>query len=133
MQQVVGVAVVAQGQRGRRVLAARRAVPAALAGGWELPGGKCHTGESLEAAAVRELHEELGCQVRVTGRLSGEVGIREGLVLVAVTAVLLAGEPEPLEHEALRWLGAEELDAVRWLADDVPFLPQLRTLLEEGS
>ena len=54
-------------------------------------------------------------------------------MLVAVTAVLLAGEPEPLEHEALRWLGAEELDAVRLLAPDVPFLPQLRTLLEEGS
>lgn len=133
MQQVVGVAVLGDGPRGRRVLAARRVGPARLAGGWELPGGKCRDGEAVEHAAVREVREELGCRIRVTGRLMGEVPIAPGLVLRAVTAVLVEAEPTPLEHDALRWLHGDEFDAVPWLAPDVPFLQELRRLLEEGS
>lgn len=133
MQQVVGVALLGDGPRGRRVLAARRVRPAALAGSWELPGGKCRDGEAVEHAAVREVREELGCGIRVTGRLVGEVPIGPRLVLHAVTAVLVEGEPAPLEHDALRWLHGDELDAVPWLAPDVPFLQELRGRLEEGT
>lgn len=32
---------------------------------WELPGGKLETGESLEAAAIREVEEEIGVKVSV--------------------------------------------------------------------
>ena len=142
MRVVVGVALlgdgpvgdgpVGDGRPGRRVLAARRARPPALAGGWELPGGKCHEGEELAAAAVREVREELGCGIRVTGRLAGEAPVAPGLELRVLTAVLVEGEPAPLEHDALRWLGADELGAVPWLAPHVPFLAELRRLLEEG-
>jgi 8-oxo-dGTP pyrophosphatase MutT (NUDIX family) len=30
---------------------------------WALPGGRCDEGETLVAAALRELHEELGLEV----------------------------------------------------------------------
>lgn len=128
---VVGVAVLDNGPQGRRVLAARRTSPPAAAGGWELPGGKCEPGEELEPAAVREIDEELGCLVRVTGRLAGVEPITPGLTLEVVTAVLVAGDPTPTEHDAIRWLAADELHAVRWLASDVPFLAQLSGLLQE--
>jgi 8-oxo-dGTP diphosphatase len=127
---VVGVAIVAVGPAGPRVLAALRGGPAG-GGGWELPGGKCAPEEALAAAAVREIREELGCEVRVTGGLRGLQPIRPGLTLEVVVAELVTGEPRPLEHEELRWLGPAELDAVRWLPADAPFLPQLRRLLEE--
>ena len=133
MQQVVGVALLGDGLRGRRVLAARRVRPPRLAGGWELPGGRCLVGESAAAAAVREVREELGCGIRVTGHLAGEAPVPPGSVLRAVTAVLVEGEPAPLDHDALRWLGAAELGAVPWLEPDVVFLAELRGLLEEGS
>ena len=42
-----------------RLLAARRAAPRALAGGWEFPGGKVEPGEDPIAALHRELAEEL--------------------------------------------------------------------------
>ena len=34
----------------------------------------------------------------------------------------------PLEHDALRWLRADDLDSLRWLPSDVPFLAELRTV-----
>jgi 8-oxo-dGTP diphosphatase len=119
---VVGVAILEQG----RVLAARRATPPALAGFWELPGGKVEQGESLERAAVREIHEELGCAVEVTDALDGSSSIAVGLTLRVVLARLVGGDPVPHEHDAVRWLRGGELDEVIWAEADVPFLNLLR-------
>ncbi|MEC8744639.1 MAG: NUDIX domain-containing protein, partial [Pseudomonadota bacterium] len=43
-----------------RVLLAERPEGKIFAGYWEFPGGKIETGETPEAALVRELDEELG-------------------------------------------------------------------------
>ncbi|WP_051275834.1 (deoxy)nucleoside triphosphate pyrophosphohydrolase [Marmoricola sp. URHB0036] len=124
---VVGVAILEEG----RVLAARRARPPALAGLWELPGGKVEAGESLEAAAVREIVEELGCTVEVTGLLDGTSPIAHDLALRVVLARLADGDPVPHEHDAVRWLQSDELDEVTWAGADVPFLDPLRDLMGE--
>jgi 8-oxo-dGTP diphosphatase len=126
---VIGAAVVRHG----RVLAARRTRPSEVAGRWELPGGKVEPGEDPSAAVVREVREELGCEIRVTGRLTGEQPVRPGCTLRVLRAELVAGEPVPHEHDVLRWLGPEELDDVPWLAPDLPFLPELRELLLDGE
>ena len=124
---VVGAAIVRDG----RVLAARRTAPPAAAGRWELPGGKVEPGEAPAAALVREVREELGCDVAVTGWLAGSSDIGRTHVLTVATAVLLAGspDPDPTEHDAVRWLSAAELDEVDWLDPDRPFLPELASLL----
>jgi mutator protein MutT len=129
MRVVVGVAILHDG----RVLAARRTTPPALAGRWELPGGKVEPGEDPSAALVREIAEELGCEVRVTGRLAGEQPVGDDHVLRVLCAELVAGEPVPREHDALRWLGPEELDEVAWLDPDRPFLAELRERLLDGE
>jgi 8-oxo-dGTP diphosphatase len=121
---VVGVALLEQG----RLLAARRAHPPELVGLWELPGGKVEPGEDLETAAVREIGEELGCVVAVGDLLDGASTISEELRLLAVTARLVEGDPVPHEHDAVRWLRADQLDEVTWAEADVPFLDQLREL-----
>ena len=127
---VVAVAVVDRLPDGPRVLAARRTHPPGSAGRWELPGGKCLPDESLEDAAVRELDEELGCTVRVTGQLPGTADLGAGLTLLVVTAVVVKGEPLPLEHDALRRLRPDELDSVDWLPADEVFVDALRAHLE---
>jgi 8-oxo-dGTP diphosphatase len=125
---VVGAAVVRHGQ----VLAARRTYPPQARGRWELPGGKVEAGEDPAAALVREVREELGCEVRVTGRLAGTQPIGDGYALTVLPAELVSGEPAPHEHDALRWLGPDELDEVPWLPADVPFLTELREVLLGG-
>lgn len=126
---VVAAAVVSHG----RVLACRRVTPADEARRWELPGGKVLPGEGEQQALVREVREELGCEVRPLHRLLGEVPLRHGLVLSAWVAELADGEPGPTEHDALRWLAPEELGDVDWLAADADFVAQLRAPLLDGE
>ena len=122
---VVGAAILRDG----RVLAARRTAPAEAAGRWEFPGGKVEPGETPEAALVREVVEELGCRVEVTGWLAGEVPIGASHTLAVALARLVDGEPDPVEHDLVRWLGAAELGDVDWLEADRPFLAELRDTL----
>jgi 8-oxo-dGTP diphosphatase len=49
-----------------------------------------------------------------------------------VLAEITDGEPVPHEHDAVRWLGPEELGEVGWLAPDLPFLAELREILLDG-
>jgi len=121
---------------GGRVLAARRSRPPELAGLWEFPGGKVEPGEDPATTAVREILEELGCDIEVTGWLDGHSAISDHLVLRTATARLVGGDPVPSEHDAVRWLRADELDQVAWADADLAFLGPVRELLGadwEGS
>ncbi len=109
-----------------RLLAARRTSPPAHAGRWELPGGKVAAGESLERAGEREVREELGCRVTGVAVLPGRVPLVWPLVLRVVVADLVEGEPVPHEHDAVRWLAADQLEEVAWLEADRPFLDTVR-------
>ena len=124
------VVVAAALLRDGAVLAAQRTRPPELAGRWELPGGQVEPGESEPDALARELREELGADVRVTGRLGTDLPV--GAVVLRVhTAELVAGspEPQPLEHEALRWVGAADVPDVDWVAADRAVAADLVALL----
>ncbi|MEO5876157.1 MAG: (deoxy)nucleoside triphosphate pyrophosphohydrolase [Streptosporangiaceae bacterium] len=129
MTVVVGAAIVADG----RLLAAQRAEPAALRGGWELPGGKVDPGESDEAALIRECVEELGVTVRLLERIGGDWPLGEHGVLRVWAAELISGEPQALEHLALRWLSHEELYDVAWLPGDLPVVEAVSGALSRYS
>ena len=137
MREVVGVALV----RGGRVLAARRSGPPALAGLWEFPGGKVEPGEDPRATAVREITEELRCTIEVTGWVDPDARgsptdasdeLASGFVLRVATARLVDGDPVPTEHDAVRWLRADQLDDLEWAEADLPFLEPVRRLLTEA-
>jgi 8-oxo-dGTP diphosphatase len=126
--QVAAAAIVVNG----RVLGARRAGPADVRGGWELPGGKIDPGETAAEAVAREVREELGCDIAYVRPLGGTAWIKPGYELTAHLVELASGEPIPHEHDALRWLSAEELGDVAWLPADQPFLDELRGVLTVG-
>ncbi len=114
------------------VLAAQRTRPPALAGRWELPGGRVEPGEAEPAAVVRELGEELGAEVRVTGRLGTDL-LLDGMLLRVHIAEPAPGSPEPraLEHAALRWVDAAEVPDVDWVEADRAVAADLVTLLRD--
>ena len=124
---VVGAALLRDDPRA--VLASRRTEPPRLAGLWEFPGGKVEAGESDEQALVRELREELQVEVVVGERLGGDVLIGDTAVLRVYCARIVAGEPALIDHDAHRWLTADELQDVPWIPVDLPLVEQLRALL----
>ncbi|MGH8889786.1 MAG: NUDIX domain-containing protein [Acidothermaceae bacterium] len=125
IQVVVGAAIV----DGGRVLAARRIGPPALAGKWELPGGKVDAGETDEAALVRECREELGIDVILGRRVGGDWPIGEHGQLRTWLATISNGEPELRDHSEFRWLRIDELFDVDWLPADLPIIEKLASLM----
>jgi 8-oxo-dGTP diphosphatase len=129
-QIVVAAVLLRPGEAGPALLAAERSHPDALAGQWELPGGKVEPDEPETVALQRECREELGVDIVVGERFGPDLPIATGRVLRVFRAAVVAGEPFPHEHASLRWLTAGELEDVRWLPADRPLLPELRQLLE---
>ncbi len=63
---VVCACIVRKGKSSSKVLLARTISNKVDADGkWQLPGGKIEYGESPESALIREIKEELNCEVRV--------------------------------------------------------------------
>lgn len=117
--------------RDGRVLIVRRGPGERLAGYWEFPGGKIHTGETPQACIERELEEELG--VRAT---AGEIfAVSEhrydhGTVrLIAICTEIEAGEITLSVHDEAQWVPVDELDAYRLSPADLPIAAKLQTMM----
>ncbi len=116
------VVVAAAIRRGGQVLAAHRLRPEI---GWEFPGGKVEAGETQPDALAREIREELDTEIAVGARL-GEAG-DDRIRLVLYAATLTGAEPRARhDHDALRWVGVDELDGLEWLSIDRQLLAHLR-------
>ena len=102
--------------RDGRALFLRRAPGVFLAGRWELPGGTVEPGEPFEATAVREVAEETGLTVRVTGELARDswpdIAGRALEIHAFVYTAEEIGENEvvlsPEEHDGFAWLTPDE-------------------------
>ena len=130
MKTVLAVAAVIRD--GDRIFAAQRG-HGAQKGGWEFPGGKIEAGETPQQALVREIREELDTAVTVGDSLTTIEYDYPAfhLSMRCYWATLCGGEPVLKEHEAARWLRAEELDSVAWLPADLTIIPLVKEKLTE--
>lgn len=99
--------------------------------GWEFPGGKVEAGESPEEALRREIREELEVEVNV-GDLIDTIEYDYPdfhLSMKCYACSIAGGSPHLLEHEAARWLSADQLDSVAWLPADFTLIPKIAGLL----
>ena len=106
MNRVEVVVAVLVDRQGRHLLA-QRPQGKVYAGHWEFPGGKVEAGETLRAALIREIREELGVGIRdafpwIT-RHFDYPHARVRLHLFRVTQ--WTGQPQPLEDQQLAWQG----------------------------
>ncbi len=105
-----------------------------LGGLWEFPGGKVEPGEAPQAALARELHEELGIEVKVGAALESVTWSydRGDIRLSPYLCTIVRGTPRPLEHERLCWCAPRDFASLSWAAADLPVLAQLRRRMERG-
>ncbi len=99
--------------------------------GWEFPGGKIEVGESQEEALLREISEELETKIEV-GELIDTIEYDYPdfhLSMKCFACRIVSGDLHLVEHEAARWLNADQLDSVDWLPADITLIPKIARLL----
>ncbi len=97
---------------------------------WVAPGGMIEPDEIPEEAAIREMQEETGCKVRLTGtfgayggpqfRIQYQNGDEVGYVMTVYQAEIMEGKPKPdgqeiLEVQYFTYEQINQLNTGKWL------------------
>ena len=125
--------VAAVTRRGNQIFATQRGY-GEFKGGWEFPGGKVEPGETPQEALVREILEELDAHIHV-GSLIRTVEYDYPSFHLSMDCFWCEPTGDHVilkEHEAAKWLCAEELDDVDWLPADLLLIDEISLILKEG-
>ena len=83
---------------------------------WEFPGGKLREGETGDECIVRELMEELGIEVEITGFY--DEYIEDDLNILYYRVKLVSGKLTLNDHERVQWVFPDELEGYDLLSVD---------------
>ena len=130
---IVLVAAVALIDADGRVLLAQRPAGKSMAGLWEFPGGKVDTGETPEAALIRELAEELGIDVTASCLAPFTFASHSyadfHLLMPLYVCRKWSGIPAAREGQRLAWVWPARLADYPMPPADTPLVAALRDLL----
>lgn len=116
-----------------RVLLTQRPEGKNLAGLWEFPGGKVESGETPEAALIRELAEEIGittkeaCLAPLTFASHSYDAFH--LLMPLFVCRRFEGTARGLEGQALKWVRPRDMRNYPMPPADEPLIPYLIDLL----
>lgn len=116
-----------------RVLLSQRPEGKNMAGLWEFPGGKIESGETPEAALIRELNEELGidtqesCLAPLTFASHAYDDVH--LLLMLYVCRRWQGTPTPREENPITWVRPPRLGDYPMPPADKPLVAMLQDLL----
>jgi 8-oxo-dGTP diphosphatase len=134
---VVGVGAVVFNERNEILLIRRGKEP--HYGKWMVPGGTLEWGETLEAAAAREVLEETGVAIRIDAFVEIVEALTYGddgfhFVIVDYAATALAGSPVAASDAlAAEWMSPEALEALDLAPDLVRVIERARDLTGRAS
>jgi 8-oxo-dGTP diphosphatase len=116
-----------------RVLLAQRPEGKSMAGLWEFPGGKLDSGETPEAALIRELREELGIDVAASClapfTFASHAYPDFHLLMPLYLCRKWSGIPLAREGQRLTWVRPARLADYPMPPADKPMIAMLRDLL----
>lgn len=116
---VVAAAIIRNGN----VLIARRSCEMNCPREWEFPGGKIEGSESDSEGLIREIREELNISITPGEYIGYAVNGVYRIYLYLVEQ--FDGEPEVIEHDAIKWLPFEKLSGHSLAAADQNLAEQL--------
>lgn len=128
---VAGAAIIS----GNRVIAAQRLLsPKKYASlKWEFPGGKLEDNETEREAIIREIKEELGCEIepdRILTVIDHEYPDFILHMTVFICSLRDNGTPNAIAHNAVKWCTYEELYNLDWADADAKIYPLLKDILD---
>lgn len=97
---------------------------------WEFVGGKVEEGETKEQALIRECREELAINV-APKNLFMEVKHEYSDIIVHLSVFNCAvsyGEPQLLEHNAIKWITVGEIDNYDFCPADKQILERIKMI-----
>ncbi|MBD2679595.1 MULTISPECIES: 8-oxo-dGTP diphosphatase MutT [Nostoc] len=123
---IIGVAVIWNDQK--QILIDRRRPQGAMGGLWEFPGGKIELGETIQECIQREIYEELGIAIEVGEHL---ITVDHTYTDLHVTLTVhhcrhVAGVPQPLECDEIRWVSLEELEKFSFPKANIQIIDALK-------
>ena len=124
---VVAAVIKAENEDGQPIIFATQRGYGDLKGGWEFPGGKIEDEETPQEALRREIMEELDTEISV-GELIDTIEYDYPTFHLSMDCFwceIVKGDLVLKEHEAAKWLTADELDSVDWLPADATLIEQI--------
>ena len=116
-------------ERGGRILMSQRRADQSLPLCWEFPGGKVEPGEPPAEALIREIREELGCEIAVR-RLYDVVEYAYDdfdLEMQVYEAEIASGEPRAVQVAAVDWVDRVQIPTLKLPPADYPLARRLST------
>lgn len=118
------------------ILISQRSESSNYAGYWEFPGGKMEYGEDPKNCLIREVREELGCDIEINSLFDTSSYIYpDGIhyIILFYNAHIKSGNPIAKEHSQLKWIDYTELDNYQFLPADIPIIQKLKQMLIQSN
>lgn len=110
-----------------QILCALRSPDMSMPNSWEFPGGKIEKNEKPEEALVREIQEELGCEISIADLVEDVIHEYPYIIVNLITyeAKIISGTPVANEHAKIEWKEISELKELEWAPADLPTVEKL--------